>query len=795
MTTRIRHRGCGAALLALALSGCLSLEESTPSAFVTPSLVVAAALDMHTIRISWAPVPDPDLGGYVVERRTSLTGGFATVADVGRSPSPLYLDQGLTAGTFYGYRVRAVTQLGGASSPSTVAGARTADEPGIVVAVSTLAESPDFLDPDGYTVTLAGPDTIVAPVLPSGQRTFSPLTPGTWTAELSGLAPNCGAGDGLTQPIEVTDVGLATRPVAAFSILCVNPTAGTLLVEVLVGGDDDNPTALTVELTGVTVDGAVTRTTQVPPDGGTAVFGDLPAGDYQVDLGGVGTRCSVAGGTVRSAGLTALAIDTVAYVVTCLAAEEEPDPTRPYVLRNRWATSPAPAGTVARLDVSYDLRDAPDGTLLGALQAELQYNESVVRYDSARAGDLGAPTINAGQPGRVIYLLISPAGRGDSMKVVSFFFTVVGTAGQTVTTRTTLSTAVTIDEIDLLPLSRASEGTLTVGAGSVNAPPVAEANGPYSGVVGVPVILTAAGSTDPDGTLTAYQWSFSGGGTATGVTAGRTFGAAGTYIATLTVTDDDGATDTDQATITIGAGGGNLPPVAQVNGPYSGSAGSPIAFTAAGSSDPDGSLTGYAWSFTDGTTATGAAPLKTFAAAGTYQATLTVTDNGGLTGTATTSVTVATAGSDPTPFVWQGSFGAVNAADSTVALTITLDLSTDIPETPGAEQLQSWVVDSMRWDPALLTYLSFNFGAGGSGSVNPTFALTQGRLSFSGGQGSGANNSGLVTIAIIRFKLIGAGGSAALVRAFPGAILGTAATGSFSYRSRTEVVDPTLILP
>jgi PKD repeat protein len=56
--------------------------------------------------------------------------------------------------------------------------------------------------------------------------------------------------------------------------------------------------------------------------------------------------------------------------------------------------------------------------------------------------------------------------------------------------------------------------------------------------------------------------------------------------------------------------------------------------------DPDGSITGYAWDFGDGGTATGAAPSHAFAAAGTYHVKLTVTDNKGATGTLTKDVTV-----------------------------------------------------------------------------------------------------------------------------------------------------------
>ena len=66
-----------------------------------------------------------------------------------------------------------------------------------------------------------------------------------------------------------------------------------------------------------------------------------------------------------------------------------------------------------------------------------------------------------------------------------------------------------------------------------------------------------------------------------------------------------------------------------------------MSFDASASTDSDGSISSYAWTFGDGATGSGKTAAHTYTSAGTYTATLKVTDNKGATGTSTKTITVS----------------------------------------------------------------------------------------------------------------------------------------------------------
>ena len=199
-------------------------------------------------------------------------------------------------------------------------------------------------------------------------------------------------------------------------------------------------------------------------------------------------------------------------------------------------------------------------------------------------------------------------------------------------------------------LSDSSTYTIIIEALVTNQPPAADIHGPASALTDQTVIFDSGGSYDPDGTLVSYIWDF-GDGThlqmarVDGSAMAHVYNAAGTYQVSLTVTDDGGLSSTARHTIVIQDPAPNQPPLARINGPAQALVGEAVIFNSGGSHDPDGTLVSYVWDFGDGGHARPAQPgdstvAHTYNSAGTYQVSLTVTDDGGLSATANHTIVI-----------------------------------------------------------------------------------------------------------------------------------------------------------
>lgn len=187
-----------------------------------------------------------------------------------------------------------------------------------------------------------------------------------------------------------------------------------------------------------------------------------------------------------------------------------------------------------------------------------------------------------------------------------------------------------------------SVDTLSRGVTVVNAPPIADAGGPYSGLEGESVPLDASGSSDPGNDIVSYEWDLDNDGEFdddTGVNVPFSRTEDGVYPVAVRVTDDDGDFDTDSTTVTVG----NAPPVADAGGPYSMVEGGSVVLDASGSTDPGNDIVLYEWDLDDDGAFDDAAGINvsfTTLEDGVYPVSVRVTDDDGASDTDSTTVTV-----------------------------------------------------------------------------------------------------------------------------------------------------------
>ena len=182
-----------------------------------------------------------------------------------------------------------------------------------------------------------------------------------------------------------------------------------------------------------------------------------------------------------------------------------------------------------------------------------------------------------------------------------------------------------------------------------NQPPHAAFNfSPGAPLVGTLVAFNASASSDPDGSIVSYSWNFGDGQSGSGVTIQHAYSAPGTYTVRLTVTDDDGASDTATQQVTVTQAANTPPNAAFTYSPTDPAPGTWVHFDATSSHDPDGTITSYSWNFGDGSTGSGASVYHRFTSAGTYTVRLTVTDDDGASDTVTQQVVVQVATPPPT---------------------------------------------------------------------------------------------------------------------------------------------------
>lgn len=148
---------------------------------------------------------------------------------------------------------------------------------------------------------------------------------------------------------------------------------------------------------------------------------------------------------------------------------------------------------------------------------------------------------------------------------------------------------------------------------------------------------SAAPATNP---ITQYRWDFGDGGSGSGSTTTHAFTNSGTYFVRLTISDAAGRSASTTQTVTVGAG--TVPTASFTFGPTPARANVAVNFNGTGSVPAAGrTIVSYRWEYGDGSpTESGPQVAHTFAAAGVYTVTLTVTDDVGRSHTTNRTVTV-----------------------------------------------------------------------------------------------------------------------------------------------------------
>jgi PKD repeat protein len=266
--------------------------------------------------------------------------------------------------------------------------------------------------------------------------------------------------------------------------------------------------------------------------------------------------------------------------------------------------------------------------------------------------------------------------------------------------------------------------------------------GSASPIAGQPVSFDGSASSDPNGTISSYSWSFGDGGSATGATPSHTYAEPGRYTVTLTVTDEAGRTGSVSHALTVA----DAPPTASFSvDSASPMPGQPLSFDGSSSSDPDGTIASYSWSFGDGSSASGATPSHTYAKAGAYTVKLTVTDNAGLSASAEHTVTVA----DAPP---AASFTVITSSP-TAAAPVSFDGSTSSDP--------NGTISSYSW--------SFGDGATASGATTSHIYTKAGTYNV---KLTVTDNAGLSASAEREVKVVEASPLASFVVSTPGLIAG-----------------------
>jgi len=151
----------------------------------------------------------------------------------------------------------------------------------VVITATTGADA----DPSGYTVTVN--NTVSQNIGTNASVTFSNLTSGDYTVELTGLEDNCSVNGTNPRTVNVGSNGGTTT----FDVVC-NSLTGNIEVITSTTGVSIDPDGYTVEVDSATSDAIGVND--------TITVDDQDVGDHSVELTGLAANCTVSGDNPRT---------------------------------------------------------------------------------------------------------------------------------------------------------------------------------------------------------------------------------------------------------------------------------------------------------------------------------------------------------------------------------------------------------------------------------------------------------------------------------------------------------------
>ena len=239
---------------------------------------------------------------------------------------------------------------------------------------------------------------------------------------------------------------------------------------------------------------------------------------------------------------------------------------------------------------------------------------------------------------------------------------------------------------------KANDGALdsniaTVSINVADQPPVASLTAASTILIEGQSVAFNAGASNPGGDTLTYLWNFGDGDTSTDANPAHVYATAGTYIATLTVTNIAGQSVTQSITIKV-FHDSDLPTARFVTSALNGYVGQPVGFDASFSTDPNNNIVSYDWDFGDGSPHGSQQIIsRVYTATGTYTVTLTIIDGDGLTDTTSLTMVVlpaSQAGLFSSTILYSVSWnrGATNSDSLSLSATVNVGTTPVTSTTP-----------------------------------------------------------------------------------------------------------------